>query len=179
MSRIGKQPIALPKGVDANVKDGIITVKGPKGVLTQKLIDGIEMHVENDEATVTLAKGHEEKKNFHGLYRSLVNNMVIGVTEGFTKTLEMVGVGFRAAVNGNTIDLQIGCSHPTSRKIPEGITAKVEKNTTIVLSGNDKQAVGQFAADIRAMRKPEPYKGKGIKYRGEYIRRKAGKTAKQ
>ena len=177
MSRVGEQPIVIPKGVEITVKDDVVTVKGKKATLEQKLMPCIVVTIEENVALVTLAKGCEEMNNFQGLFRSLINNMVIGVTEGFNKILEMTGVGFRATVQGNMLDLQLGFSHPTKVNIPEGIEVKVEKNTVMHISGSDKQVVGQFAAQVRAMKKPEPYKGKGIAYRDEYIRRKAGKTA--
>ncbi|MEC7839666.1 MAG: 50S ribosomal protein L6 [Chlamydiota bacterium] len=177
MSRIGKQPISLPKGVEVTFKDGIVTVKGPKGVLTQKVHINLEIKVEENEVIVSVDEKLPKGSAFHGLYRSLINNMVVGVSNGFEKKLEMIGVGYRAAVKGKDLDLQVGFSHPTLLAIPEGIDVKVEKNTHISITGTDKQVVGQFAADIRALRPPEPYQGKGIRYVGEYVRRKAGKSA--
>lgn len=177
MSRKGKLPIPVPKGVEITIKDTEVAVKGPKGTLTQKLIDGIVVTQENNEIIVSLHESAADKKNFHGLYRTLIDNMVVGTTQGFAKVLEMIGVGYRAAVQGNQLDLQIGYSHPTKLPIPAGIEVKVDKNTTITLSGANKQAIGQFAAVIRAMRPPEPYQGKGIRYKDEYVRRKAGKSA--
>jgi large subunit ribosomal protein L6 len=177
MSRKGKIPITVPKGVEASVVGNIITVKGPKGSLSQEYLDCVTVTCGDDEIVVSLKDA--DKKNFHGLYRTLIDNMVIGVTKGYEKILEMQGVGFRAAVKGNAIDLQVGFSHPTIVDIPEGLTAKVDKNTLITITGIDKQLVGQFAAYVRAKRPPEPYKGKGIRYRDEHVRRKAGKSAKK
>lgn len=177
MSRKGKLPISLPKGVEAKVANHEITVKGPKGTLKQQLIPAIHIHVEGQELRVELAKGHEEDGHFHGLFRTLIYNMVEGTTKGFEKELEMVGVGYRAAVQGHHLDLQIGRSHPTKISIPEGVTVKVEKSTAIMITGADKQKVGQFAATVRATKPPEPYQGKGIRYKGEYVRKKAGKAA--
>jgi large subunit ribosomal protein L6 len=177
MSRKGKQPIPLPKGVELKVSGNQLTVKGPKGTLTQELIPGIEVKVEGNEVIVGLTEDHKDDGHFHGLYRSIVNNMVHGTSQGFERKLEMIGVGYRAAVQGQLLDLQIGLSHPTKLPIPEGVQVKVEKNTSIQLSGIDKQKIGQFAATIRSVRPPEPYQGKGIRYEGEYVRKKAGKAA--
>lgn len=178
MSRKGKAPIALPKGVDIQVKDNAIVVKGPKGTLQQTLYPGVTLAVENGVVTIAVTNSDRELRKFHGLYRSLVYNMVHGTTQGFEKKLEMIGVGYRAAVQGQLLDLQVGNSHPTLLPIPPGIHVKVDKNTQISVTGIDKQAVGQFAAQIRAHKKPEPYQGKGIRYEGEYVRKKAGKAAK-
>jgi large subunit ribosomal protein L6 len=177
MSRKGKLPIPLPKGVEVKVVGSQITVKGPKGTLNQQLHPSVIAKVENNEVIVTLKEGHEDQGNFHGLSRTLIDNLVFGTTNGYEKKLEMVGVGYRAAVTGHILDLQIGFSHPTKLTIPEGLHVKVEKNTAIFISGIDKQKVGQFAATVRAIRPPEPYQGKGIKYSDEHIRRKAGKSA--
>lgn len=177
MSRKGKLPIPIPKGVEVKVTPTEITVKGPKGTLHHALVPGIEVHVEDGHAIVSLNENHADKGNFHGLFRTLINNMVLGTTQGFEKKLEMVGVGYRAAVSGHHIDLSIGFSHPTKMDIPHGLHVKVEKNTTIIVNGIDKQLVGQFTASIRAVRPPEPYQGKGIRYEGEYVRKKAGKAA--
>jgi len=177
MSRKGKLPVSLPKGVEVKVDKNELTVKGPKGTIHQKLIPGINLQVEDHSIVVSLAEGHDDEGNFHGLFRSLIENMVIGTTQGFEKKLEMIGVGYRAAVMGHEVDLQIGLSHPTKLHIPEGLHVKVEKNTNISITGIDKQAVGQFAATIRAIRPPEPYQGKGIRYVGEFVRKKAGKAA--
>lgn len=178
MSRIGKEPITLPTGSEIKKVGQLVTVKGPKGSLELELMDCIDVAVEGNVVTVSLKGEESENSKFHGLHRALIQNMVIGTTKGFEKVLEMQGVGYRAAVKGQQLDVQAGFSHPTLLDIPEGIEIKVEKNTTITLTGIDKQKVGQFAAEIRAKRPPEPYKGKGIRYRGEYVRRKAGKTAK-
>jgi large subunit ribosomal protein L6 len=177
MSRKGKLPIPLPKGVEAKVSQNAITVKGPKGTLTQQLIEAVKVHVEGQEIRVELSAGHERDGHFHGLYRTLIDNMVEGTTKGFAKELEMVGIGYRAAVQGHHLDLQIGLSHPTKMSIPEGVLVKVDKSVAISITGIDKQKVGQFAASVRAARPPEPYQGKGIRYKGEYVRKKAGKAA--
>lgn len=178
MSRKGKMPITLPKGVEVGVAQGIVTVKGPKGTLTLKVCDGIQLSQEGSELRVSVADESSEKNRLHGLYYSLIQNMVVGTSAGFEKKLEMVGVGYRAAVQGSVLDVQVGLSHPTKFEIPHGIHVKVEKNTQISITGIDKQAVGQFAAEVRAKRPPEPYQGKGIRYTDEYVRRKAGKAAK-
>lgn len=177
MSRKGKQHIPLPKGVEVKISGNEVNVKGPKGSLRQQLSHGIEAKVEGTELIVSIKDGDSKNSRFHGLYRTLLDNMVLGTTQGFEKKLEMIGVGYRAAVAGTMLDLQIGFSHPTKIPIPQGITVKVDKNTVIIISGIDKQAVGQFAATIRAIRPPEPYQGKGIRYEGEYVRKKAGKAA--
>lgn len=177
MSRKGKLPITLPKGVEVKVSDKIVSVKGPKGSMTQTLVPGVKVQVDGDTVQVSLEDENAEKGNYHGLYRTLIHNMVIGTTEGFEKKLEMIGVGYRAAVQGDLLDLQLGFSHPTKLPIPKGLTVKVDKNTLIIISGFDKHLVGQFAANIRSKRPPEPYKGKGIRYQGEYVRKKAGKAA--
>jgi len=177
MSRKGKLPIPLPKGVELLISGNQLTVKGPKGTLSQELIPAIEVKIEGNEIIVGLTQGHEDEGNFHGLYRSIVNNMVQGAAQGFERKLEMIGVGYRAAVQGQLLDLQIGFSHPTKLPIPEGVNVKVEKNTSIQITGIDKQKIGQFAATVRAVRPPEPYQGKGIRYVGEYVRKKAGKAA--
>lgn len=177
MSRKGKLPIPLPKGVEVKVSPNEISVKGPKGTLHHILLPAIKVRVESNQLHVELAEGFENDGNYHGLYRSLINNMVEGTTQGFQRELEMIGVGYRAAVQGHHLDLQIGFSHPTKVSIPEGVQVKVDKNTAIVISGIDKHKVGHFAAVVRSMRPPEPYQGKGIRYKGEYVRKKAGKAA--
>lgn len=177
MSRKGKLPIPVPKGVEVKVTPIDVSVKGPKGTLHQTLIKGIEVNVKDNQIHVGLAKEHEDEGHYHGLYRTLILNMVDGVTNGFVTELEMVGVGYRAAVSGHHLDLSIGLSHPTKINIPEGVHVKVEKSIAIHISGVDKQKVGQFAATVRAARPPEPYQGKGIRYKGEYVRKKAGKAA--
>ena len=178
MSRKGKMPIALPKGVEVTVQKDQITVKGPKGTLSRTLVPGISVEKEHERIIVQASDESRELSRLHGLYRALVANMITGVAQGFEKVLEMVGVGYRAAVQGNLLDVQVGFSHPTKFQIPSGVTVKVDKNTTIVISGCDRQIVGQFAAEVRCIRPPEPYQGKGIRYKDEYVRRKAGKAAK-
>lgn len=177
MSRKGKLPITLPKGVEVKISGSDLSVKGPKVTLHLQLHKAIVVHVKGDQVTVELEKGYEDMGHFHGLFRSLIQNMITGVTTGFEKKLEMIGVGYRAAVQGKALDLQIGFSHPTKLPIPDGINVTVEKNTLITMKGADSQAVGQFAATVRATRPPEPYQGKGIRYQGEYVRKKAGKAA--
>lgn len=177
MSRKGKLPIPVPKGVEVKLSGSTLSVKGPKGHMSYDLMPGIQVTIEPSQLVVGLEEGHEHKGNFHGLYRSIILNMVQGTSQGFERKLEMIGVGYRAAVAGHHLDLQIGYSHPTKIPIPEGIHVKVEKNTNIFVNGIDKQKVGQFAATVRAIRPPEPYQGKGIRYEGEYVRKKAGKAA--
>lgn len=177
MSRIGKQIIALPKGIEVKIADGIVNVKGPKGTLQFPLYEGITVEIKPEELIIHADESIKDISQYHGLFRSLINNMIVGVSTGFVKKLEMIGVGYRAAVQGPLLDLSVGFSHPTKLTIPQGVAVTVEKNTTIVLSGSDKQKLGQFAAEIRAIRPPEPYKGKGIRYAGEYVRKKAGKAA--
>lgn len=179
MSRKAKVPIVLPKGVEVKVEGRIVTIKGSKGTLTRELMECIEIAIANGEIMVTLKESMSHATNFLGLYWALIANMVEGVTNGFEKKLEMIGVGYRAAVQGNLLDLQIGVSHPLKLAIPQGISVAVEKNTMISIKGIEKQMVGQFAADIRSQRPPEPYKGKGIRYVDEYVRRKAGKSGKK
>ncbi len=178
MSRLAKKAIALPKGVEVKIsKDGVM-VKGPKGSLSRKLYEGIAAKVSEDGIMVT-QEGRKISKAMLGLYWALIRNMVEGVSKGFEKRLSLVGVGFRASVRGRDLDLQIGYSHPTCLKIPEELQVKVDpKALEIIITGIDKQLVGGFAADVRSLRKPEPYKGKGIRYTGEYVRKKAGKSAK-
>jgi large subunit ribosomal protein L6 len=179
MSRIGKLPVAIPAGVEVKLEDGnVITVKGPKGELTRKLVDELEVKVENNEVVVTRPNDLKRSKSLHGLTRTLVFNMVEGVTKGYSKELEINGVGYRAAKSGKTLTLTLGYSHPVVMEDPEGITTTVKDNK-ITVEGIDKEKVGQFAAEIRSKRAPEPYKGKGIKYTTEVIRRKVGKTGKK
>ena len=178
MSRKGKMPIALPKDVEVTVHGDTVTVKGSKGTLSRSLVPGITIVKEQDRLLVQAADESRDLSRLHGLYQALVCNMVKGASQGFEKLLEMIGVGYRAAVQGNMLDLQVGFSHPTKLEIPHGILVKVEKNTLISIQGIDRQAVGQFAAEVRAVRPPEPYQGKGIRYKDEYVRRKAGKAAK-
>lgn len=177
MSRKGKIPIPVPQGVEVKVSKNEVTVKGPKGTLHYPMKQGILVHLENNQLIVGIDENSQDAGNFHGLYRALLSNMVVGASKGFEKKLEMIGVGYRAAVQGHQLDLQIGFSHPTKLPIPEGLQVKVEKNTMISIVGIDKQLVGQFAASVRAIRPPEPYQGKGIRYEGEYVRKKAGKAA--
>ena len=177
MSRKGKLPIAIPKGVEIKVAGSEITVKGPKGTLHHALVPQVVVRLENNEIHVELDNAHSDAGNFHGLYRSIIHNMVVGTSHGFETKLEMIGVGYRAAVQGHLLDLQIGFSHPTKLHIPEGVHVKVEKNTAISITGADKQKIGQFAATVRAVRPPEPYQGKGIRYSNEHVRKKAGKSA--
>lgn len=177
MSRKGKLPIPLPNGVEVKVAQNLVTVKGPKGTLTQTLVPGVHVAVEGKQIVVSLDENSPDLSHFHGLYRTLIDNMVHGTTQGFEKKLEMIGVGYRATVQGHNLDVQIGLSHPTILEIPKGLTVKVEKNTTIIITGADKHLVGQFAATVRSKKPPEPYQGKGIRYVGEYVRKKAGKAA--
>lgn len=177
MSRKGKSPIALEKGVEVKVQGQQVNVKGPKGSLSLEMRKDINVKIEGDQILVSTSGSEKELRKFHGLYRAIIQNMVTGTSKGFEKVLELVGVGYRAAVKGKTLDLLLGFSSPTQKQIPEGIDVKVDKNTTIIVSGIDKQLVGLFAAEIRSLRPPEPYQGKGVKYKGEHIRRKAGKAA--
>ena len=178
MSRIGKLPIPLPAGVTVEINGQDVAVKGPKGEL--KLTVSKPITVSQEDGSVIVARPDDEavSKSLHGLTRSLIANNVHGVSEGFTKALEIVGTGYRAALKGTTVDMSLGFSHPVLVTPPEGITLVVEGNTKIIVSGIDKQAVGEMAANIRKLRKPEPYKGKGVRYEGERVRRKAGKAGK-
>ncbi|MBK7096486.1 MAG: 50S ribosomal protein L6 [Saprospiraceae bacterium] len=181
MSRIGKAPIQLPDGVSIDVTKGnLVTVKGAKGTLTQQVDPDIKLNIEDGVLTLVRPTDSIRHRSFHGLYRSLINNMVTGVSQGFAKELELVGVGFRGTSTGNLLELSLGFSHPIYFYIPDELTvettAEKGKNPTIKLAGIDKQLLGQVAAKIRAFRKPEPYKGKGVKYKGELIRRKVGKS---
>ena len=179
MSRIGKLPISVPAGVEVNINGSEVSVKGPKGELTQTFSSLLSIEKGEDGAiTVSRPNDEREARSMHGLTRTLINNMIIGVTEGYSKTLELVGVGYRATLKGKNLELSLGFSHPVFVEAPEGITFECPDQTKIVISGIDKQKVGQTAADIRKYRKPEPYKGKGIRYQGEHIRRKEGKAAK-
>ncbi len=180
MSRKAKMAIPLPNGVGVQELERVVTVKGPKGSLTLQLCcPHVVLSINSDSVAVSLVEGEDKSKNFLGLYWALISNMVKGVSQSFSKDLEMIGVGFRAAVQGSLLDLQLGFSHPVKLPIPSGIQVKVEKNTLITVTGIDKRVVGQFCADIRAKRPPEPYKGKGIRYKDEYVRRKAGKAGKK
>lgn len=176
MSRIGKSPIPLPSGVEVKVNGDVVTVKGSKGSLTQTLNAGITVSVDDGTVNVERANDERETRALHGLMRSLINNMVIGVSEGYSKELTAVGVGYRAALKGKQLELQVGFSHPVEIDAPDGITFEVPEPTRIIVGGIDKQLVGQVAANIRAVRPPEPYKGKGIRYTDERVRRKAGKA---
>ena len=175
MSRIGKKPVALPKGVTASVEGKTVKVKGPKGELNVTLVEEIDASVDTNGVTLTPRKDMERAAQMWGLSRTLVNNLVQGVTNGFSEKLEIQGVGYRAAVLGKNLNLQLGFSHDVLYPIPAGITITSEKPTMLTVSGIDKQLVGQVAAEIRAYRPPEPYKGKGVRYAGEYVRRKEGK----
>jgi len=175
MSRIGKVPVALPGGVTAEIANGILSVKGPKGTLTLTMRTEISYTVEDGRILVRPANESKSARAYWGMQRTLVSNLVTGVTEGYSKVLEITGVGYRATAQGRKLKLQLGYSHDVDYDVPEGIEVKTPDNTTVEISGVDKQKVGQVAAEIRRWRKPEPYKGKGIKYRGEYIFRKEGK----
>ena len=180
MSRIGRAPITVPSDVTVKIEDGNkVTVKGPKGELTRTLHQDMSIKLEDGVLTVTRPSDNKDHRSLHGLTRTLLNNMVIGVKEGFSKTLEINGVGYRAQMQGTTLNMALGYSHPVDIVPPEGITISVEANTKITVKGSNKQKVGDVAALIRSKRKPEVYKGKGIKYEGEYIRRKAGKAGKK
>jgi large subunit ribosomal protein L6 len=175
MSRIGKKPVAIPSGVSAEIAGSILSVKGPKGTLTLSMREEISYAVEDGGIIVKPANATKQARAFWGMQRTLVQNLVTGVTDGFTKVLEITGVGYRANSQGKNLKLQLGYSHDVDFAIPDGIEIKTPDNTTVEISGIDKQQVGQVAAEIRRWRKPEPYKGKGIKYRGEFIFRKEGK----
>ena len=179
MSRIGKAPIPVPSGVDVTIGDGHLTVKGPKGTLARDLPATITVRQDGEQLLVERPNDERQNRALHGLVRSLVNNMVVGVTQGFSKELEIVGVGYRANAKGpGAMELALGFSHPVNITAPDGITFEVPSPTRIVVQGIDKEQVGQVAANIRAWRKPEPYKGKGVRYSGEQVRRKAGKAGK-
>ena len=178
MSRIGRLPIAIPAGVDVTIDGRTVTVKGPKGELSRELHPDIAVSREDGSIVVTRPTEQKVHKQLHGLTRTLVNNMVVGVTDGYRKGLEITGVGYRAALNGKKLTLNLGYSHPIEIDPPEGITFEVENPTRLAVIGIDKELVGQVAARVRATRKPEPYKGKGVRYAGEQVRRKAGKAGK-
>ena len=179
MSRVGKNPVPVPKGVDVKLDGSTVTVKGPKGTLSRTLPEQISVAVEGDQIVVRRKDDTRQSRSLHGLVRALINNMVVGVSQGFTKVLEIHGVGYRADVNKNVLSLTLGYSHPVDFQLPEGIQATVERQTVIKLEGIDRELLGQTAADIRALRPVEPYKGKGIRYADEYVRRKAGKAGKK
>ena len=180
MSRIGKLPVVVPSGVTVTVGEGnMLTVKGPKGTLSRKL--SADMNIAQEDGQLTIERPNDLKrfKSLHGLTRTLINNMVVGVTEGYVKRLEINGTGYRAAKSGKKLTLNLGFSHPVEMEDPEGVTSEVDGTNKIIISGIDKEKVGQYAANIRAKRPPEPYKGKGVKYEDERIRRKAGKAGKK
>ena len=179
MSRIGKMPIAIPAGVTVEVaENNKVTVKGPKGTLERVMVPDMEIKVEGTEVVVSRPNDSKRNKSFHGLTRTLINNMIIGVTNGYEKVLEINGVGYRASKKGKEITFNLGFSHPVVMTDPEGIESVMEGQNKIIIKGIDKEKVGQYAAEIRDLRRPEPYKGKGIKYDYEVIRRKVGKTGK-
>jgi len=175
MSRIGKVPVSMPGGVSASIEGAVLSVKGPKGTLSMPMLDDISYGIEDGRIVVKPANETKRARSFWGMHRTLVQNLVTGVTEGFTKVLEISGVGYRAQAQGKNLRLQLGYSHDVNFPVPEGVEVKTPDQNTVEISGIDKQQVGQVAAEIRRWRKPEPYKGKGIKYRGEYIFRKEGK----
>lgn len=178
MSRVGKAPIAIPSGVDVKIDGQHVEVKGPKGTLGLTIPEPIVASIEDGQISVVRPDDHRKNRSLHGLSRSLVNNMVVGVTEGYTIKMEIFGVGYRVALKGKNLEFSLGYSHPVLIEAPEGITFAVDGNTKLSVSGIDKQKVGQIAAIIRRLRKDDPYKGKGIRYEGEQIRRKVGKTGK-
>ncbi len=176
MSRVGRAPVVIPGGVSVGHVERTVEVKGPKGTMATRIPDIISVDLKESEIVFTRSDDKRESRSLHGLARALTANMVTGVTQGFSKTLEIQGIGYRAAVNGRILNLALGFSHPVDMEIPEGLTVSVDGTTTVKIGGIDKQLVGQFAADVRAMRPPEPYKGKGIRYSGERVRRKVGKA---
>jgi len=178
MSRIGRLPITIPDGVTVTQDNRVVTVKGPKGELELSIPEPIEVAIEESTITVTRPDDERESRALHGLVRTLINNNIVGVTEGFQKTLEVVGTGYRVASKGQSLEFALGYSHSITVDPPEGVSFSVEGNDKVTVSGIDKQAVGEAAANIRKLRKPEPYKGKGVRYEGEYVRRKAGKAGK-
>ena len=178
MSRIGNKVVVLPAGVEIKQDGNNITVKGPKGELTREFSSDIKMNIEGNEVTFTRPNDSKEMKTIHGTTRANFNNMVVGVSEGFQKALELIGVGYRAQVQGNKLTLNVGYSHPVEMTAPEGVTFEVPANTQVIVKGINKEVVGELAANIRGVRPPEPYKGKGIRCVGEFVRRKEGKTGK-
>jgi len=178
MSRIGKKPIALPAGVQVELKDGLVSVNGQKGALQRPFLEGLEMDMADGIITVRRMRDDKRSRSYHGLMRTLVANMVEGVSKGFEKKLEIVGIGYRSELKGSDLALFLGYSHPINFPLPAGISAEIEKQTLVTIKGIDKELVGQTAAKIRDLRKPDPYKGKGVKYAGEVLRKKAGKTGK-
>ena len=179
MSRIGRKPVVVPAGVEVTVNGNVVTVKGPKGQLTQEISKNMTVEVKEGEVVVTRPSDNREDRAQHGLARTLINNMIIGVTAGYEKKMQLIGVGYKAEKKGKTLVMNLGYSHPVEMEDPEGITTEVPSATEVVVKGMDKALVGNYAANIRAWRKPEPYKGKGIKYVDEVIRRKEGKTGKK
>jgi large subunit ribosomal protein L6 len=175
MSRIGKKPIPVPKGVQINLRDGLVEVKGPKGQLSQLLPPGVTMALEDGQIVTSVGEAREQRK-FHGLGRTLVANAVHGVSEGFKRELDIVGVGYRAEVKGRDVHFALGYSHPVVFPLPQGIDVAIEKQTHVTVTGIDKQLVGQVAANMRSLRKPDPYKQKGVRYTGEVLKKKAGKA---
>lgn len=178
MSRIGRLPIDIPAGVEVTVNDGVVTVKGPKGELQLQVAQPIEVQVADGQVQVTRPDDERESRSLHGLTRTLIANDIVGVTEGYSKALEVVGTGYRVQAKGTGVEFALGYSHPINVEPPAGITLTVEGNNKVTVSGISKQAVGEVAANLRKLRKPEPYKGKGVRYAGEQIRRKAGKAGK-
>ncbi len=178
MSRVGNAPIILPSGVTLAIEDSLVTVNGPKGTLSMTFLPQVKVAVEEGKVLVARKKNDKVSRSVHGLTRSLIANMVVGTEKGWEKKLELVGVGYRANTNGTTLNLNVGFSHPVAIDAPEGVTFKVDENTKITVSGIDKIIVGQTAAKVRGTKPPEPYQGKGIRYAGEYVRRKAGKAGK-
>lgn len=176
MSRIGKMPITVPAGVTVTIENNFVTVKGPKGELSRQINKNMKLTLDNGVLTVERPNDEKENRSLHGLSRTLINNMVVGVTQGFSKTLEINGVGYRCALQGKNINFTLGFSHPVVKEPPAGITFEVPSPNKIVVSGANKEVVGAVAADIRTLRPPEPYKGKGIRYEGEFVRRKVGKA---
>ena len=178
MSRIGRQPVPVPSGVDVQIDGRHVTVKGPKGELSHTVVDPIEVKLEDGAINVDRPNDENTVRALHGLTRALLNNMIVGVTQGYSKTMEIVGVGYRVQARGNNLEFSLGYSHPITVEAPEGITFKVERPTLFTVEGIDKQKVGEVAANIRKLRRPDPYKGKGVRYQGEQIRRKVGKAGK-
>jgi large subunit ribosomal protein L6 len=178
MSRIGRLPIDIPAGVDVKIDGAAVTVKGPKGELSLSVASPIEVKIEENQVLVTRPDDERESRSLHGLTRTLINNNIIGVTQGYSKALEIVGTGYRVAQKGSSIEFALGFSHPVTVEAPSGITFAVEGNNRVTVTGIDKQLVGETAANVRKIKKPEPYKGKGIRYAGEVVRRKAGKAGK-
>jgi large subunit ribosomal protein L6 len=176
MSRIGKKPLAIPKDVKIEAKDGLICVEGPKGKLARPLSERIAVEIKDGQIFIKRSSDIKTDKALHGLYRAIVSNMIKGVTEGYVKELEIIGVGFKAQAQGNALNIQVGFSHPVNFSIPEGIKIETPKPTQIVIRGIDKEKVGEAAAEIRSICPPEPYKGKGIRYAGEYVKKKIGKA---